>query len=139
MTKISMTAAADAVRAGENQGMSPAPQSGMPNFANINVPNVGSLEKLRGEIDDAYEQMNDFFGMEPDQIMQVAAGQSARLNEIRMRIQRVEDLPQFRILKQVRQNELEPTIKELQFQFQVASRLFSVRQLDWEMSRGSTT
>lgn len=140
MAKISMTAAADAALPEHNDTKtSRAPVTAMPGAANIQVNGIGSLADLREEIDDAYEEMQQFITMEPDQIMQICAGHSARLNEIRTRIQRVEDLPQFRVLKHVRQNELEPAIKELQFQFQVASRLFSVRQLDWEMSRGAPT
>lgn len=135
MAKISMTATHEAPSAEQVGSNPPAPVTSLPN-SKMQVPQMGSLEELRGEIDDAYEEMQQFVTMEPDQVMQICAGHSARLNEIRTRIQRVEDMPQFRILKGVRQNELEPTIKELQFQFQVASRLFAVRQLDWEISRG---
>lgn len=138
MVKMAMTTAPPEGSQGQMAGTPVAPVSPLPN-SQVNVPQIGSLADLRQEIDDAYEEMKEFISMEPDQIMTLCAGHSARLNEIRTRIQRVEDMPQFRILKAVRQNELEPTIKELQFQFQVASRLFAVRQLDWELSRGQPT
>lgn len=137
MVKMAMTTSPSEGDRGEVTGTSVAPVSPpLPN-SQVNVPQLGSLADLRQQIDDAYEEMKEFIAWEPDEIMRVCAGHSARLNEIRTRIQRVEDMPQFRILKGVRTNELEPTIKELQFQFQVASRLFAVRQLDWDMdSRG---
>lgn len=138
MVKMAMTTAPSEGSQGQMAGTSAAPVTSLPN-SQVNVPQIGSLADLRQEIDDAYEEMKEFISMEPDQIMTLCAGHSARLNEIRTRIQRVEDMPQFRILKGVRQNELEPTIKELQFQFQVASRLFAVRQLDYELSRGQPT
>lgn len=103
----------------------------------VSIPGAGTLASVRSEIDDAYDDMKKFISMEPDQIMQICAGHTSRLNEIRTCIYRVEDFQ--RVLKPVRTNEIEPTIKELQFQFQVASRLLAVRQLDWEMVRGSGT
>lgn len=118
-------------------GASPAPTAPLQNQQGVQVPGLGTLADLRQEIDDAYDEMKQFVGMEPDQIMQICAGHTARLNEIRVLVIRVEDF--IRPLKPVRTNEIEPTIKELQFQFQVASRLFAVRQLDWELVRGSGT
>lgn len=136
MATIAMTATPDEESSGGQNGRPVGAPMGVPP-AQVNVPGIGSLEKVREEIDDAYDEMKGFVGMEPDQIMQICAGHTARLNEIRTCVIRVEDV--VRQLKPVRQNEIEPTIKELQFQFQVASRLFAVRQLDWEMVRGSGT
>jgi hypothetical protein len=138
MATISMTAAEQheaSVR--QSAAITPPVQATLPGQPPLNVPGVGTLDDLRQEIDDAYEEMRAFIGMEPDQVMQICAGHTARLNEIRTRVIRVEDF--IRQLKPVRTNEIEPTIKELQFQFQVASRLFAVRQLDWDMVRGSGT
>ena len=138
MATISMTKADDSGPSAGNNGGSSAP-TGVPLQvpSQVRVPGLGTLDDLRSEIDDAYDEMKQFVGMEPDQIMQICAGHTARLNELRTLVIRVEDF--IRQLKPVRQNEIEPTIKELQFQFQVASRLFAVRQLDWEMVRGSGT
>lgn len=141
MATIAMTAAEEQEpsapqNGGKTQAVPIQPQA--LSIPDLNGPGkAGSLLELRSEIDDAYDEMKGFVGMEPDQIMQICAGHTARLNEIRTIVIRVEDF--LRQLKPVRQNEIEPTIKELQFQFQVASRLFAVRQLDWEMVRGSGT
>lgn len=141
MAKISMTASEDVApppaSGGVNGATSPAPITNTvsPMLAQqIQVPPLGTLADVRQEIDDAYDDMKQFIQMEPDQIMSICAGHTARLNEIRTICIRLEDF--IRQLKPVRINEIEPTIKELQFQFQVASRLFAVRQLDWDMVKG---
>lgn len=137
MATISMTKAEGEEPSPGDNGRNPGPGPVSLQPQQVQVPGLGSLADLRQEVDDAYDEMKGFVTMEPDQIMQICAGHTARLNEIRTLVIRVEDF--IRQLKPVRQNEIEPTIKELQFQFQVASRLFAVRQLDWEMVRGSGT
>lgn len=134
MATIAMTAAERDAASSPQDGASPPPTVPLQNQQSVRVPGLGTLADLRQEVDDAYDEMKQFVSMEPDQIMQICAGHTARLNEIRTIVIRVEDF--IRPLKAVRQNEIEPTIKELQFQFQVASRLFAVRQLDYEISRG---
>lgn len=94
----------------------------------------GSIDTVRQEIDDAFEDMKTFHQLEPDQIMRLAGGQSARLSEIRVRIQRIEDFK--REWRNIRTRELEPAIEELANQFTIASRLHSVRELDWKMESG---
>lgn len=135
MATIAMTSSQQPTPSPTQNGATSTPSQVTPQ--QVQVPGLGSLADLRQEIDDAYDEMKQFVGMEPDQIMQICAGHTARLNEIRTLVIRVEDF--IRPLKPVRTNEIEPTIKELQFQFQVASRLFAVRQLDWDMVRGSGT
>ena len=94
----------------------------------------GSIDSVRGEIDDAYADMRAFLQYEPDHIMRVASGHSARLSELRVKIMRVEDWePQW---KGVRTREIEPTLEELREQWKNASRLHSVRELDWKMEAG---
>lgn len=98
-------------------------------------PSVGlSIDEARQEVDDAFEDMKTFHNREPDEIMRMAGGHSARLSEIRVRAMRIEDFR--REWKSVRTRELEPAIEELRNQYQVASRLHSVRELDWKMEAG---
>lgn len=94
----------------------------------------GTIETVRKEIDDAFEDMKQFTTMEPDEVMRVASGQSARLSEIRVRIFRVEDFN--REWRNIRVREIEPAIDELREQWKNASRLHSVRELDWRMESG---
>jgi uncharacterized membrane-anchored protein len=94
----------------------------------------GSIDSVRGEIDDAFLDMKTFVNREPDEIMRLCGGHSARLAEIRVRIQRIEDF--HRQWKPIRVREVEPTLEQLQNQFQVASRLHSVREHDWRVETG---
>lgn len=98
------------------------------------VPGLGSVDTVRDELDDVWRAMGEFSTSEPDEVMQRCAAFTARLGEIRMRIQRVEDL--YPYWKPIRTREVDPALDELKFQFQVASRLHSVRQFDFEMARG---
>lgn len=95
----------------------------------------GSVESVRAELDSAFADMRRFFQMEPDEVMRACSAHSARLSELRVRIQRIEDFQ--RQWQPVRVREIEPTLDELRQQYAIASRLQSVRQLDWDMERGN--
>lgn len=94
----------------------------------------GSIDTVRQEVDDAFADMKTFLNREPDEIMRMAGGHSARLSELRVLVMRIEDFR--REWRSVRTRELEPTIEELQRQYAIASRLHSVRELDWRMEAG---
>jgi len=94
----------------------------------------GSIESVRQEVDDAFADMRTFHNLEPDECMRMAGGHSARLSEIRVRIMRIEDFK--REWRNVRLREIEPAIEELREQYTIASRLHSVRELDWKMEAG---
>lgn len=94
----------------------------------------GSIDSVRQEVDDAFADMKTFFHNEPDQIMRIASGHSARLSELRVKIMRVEDY--LREWKSIREREIEPCIAELERQWRNASRLQSCRELDWKMESG---
>jgi hypothetical protein len=64
----------------------------------------------------------------------MSGGHSARLSELRVKIMRVEDFRQE--WRPIRTREIEPALEELQRQYQIASRLHSVRELDWKMESG---
>lgn len=101
------------------------------------VPNSqvgGSIDSVRSEIDDAFADMKNFIQNEPDYIMRIASGHSARLSELRVKIMRVEDYQ--REWRNVREREIEPCISELERQWKNASRLQSCRELDWKMESG---
>jgi len=94
----------------------------------------GSIDSIRAEINDAYADMKTFLSREPDEIMRITAGHSARLSELRVMCMRIEDY--YRPARDVRTRELEPTLEELEKQWRNASRLHSVRELDWKMESG---
>ena len=104
------------------------------NLDEVDTDVGGSMNSIRGEIDDAFADIKTFVNREPDEIMRMAAGHSARLSEIRVRIMRIED---FRTQwRNVRTREVEPALEELQRQWSHGSRLHSVRELDWRMESG---
>lgn len=116
-----------------------APPISRPAAAALNFdeaqPTVGgSINSVRTEVDDAFADMKSFLNREPDEMMRISAGHSARLSELRVKIMRIEDYrPEWR---GVRMRDIEPCLEELQRQFTVASRLHSVRELDWRMESG---
>jgi len=98
-------------------------------------PTIGaSIDDVRGEVDDAYAEMKTFLNNEPDYCMRMISGHSARLSELRVRIMRIEDYR--REWGNVRTRELEPCLQELERQYNISSRLHSVRELDFKMSQG---
>jgi len=100
------------------------------------IPAIGtSIDGVRSEIDDAFTDMKQFHNMEPDEVMRLCSGHSARLSELKVRISRIEDFN--RQWLPIRTRELEPTLAELTNQFANASRLVSVRELDYRMERGA--
>lgn len=99
------------------------------------IPEMGgSIDSIRVEINDAYADMQSFLQREPDEIMRITSGHSARLSELRVMCMRIEDW--YRPARDLRTRELEPTLEELEKQWRNASRLHSVRELDWKMESG---
>lgn len=98
-------------------------------------PDVGgSIDSVRAEIDDAFNDMRMFHNREPDEVIRLISGHSSRLAELRGRIHRVEDF--HRQWRGIRTREIEPALEELGKQFQMASRQLAVRELDWKMETG---
>ncbi|NUS01935.1 MAG: hypothetical protein HOV97_05150 [Nonomuraea sp.] len=99
------------------------------------IPEMGgSIDSIRVEIDDAFKDMATFLQREPDEIMRMASGHSARLSWVRVQCLRIEDW--YRPARDLRTRELEPCIEELQKQWAHGSRLHSVRELDWKIESG---
>lgn len=96
---------------------------------------LGSIVTVRKEVDDAFEDIKMFHNVEPDQVLRYCSGHSARMSELRVLIQRIEVI--HKQWKPVRVNEVEVCLAELQEQFKIASRLISVRELDFRMTMGA--
>jgi hypothetical protein len=124
-----------AMAAASPAGSQPPPATYL-DVTHFSVDVGGSIEGVRAEIDDCFADMRTFHTREPDEIMRLCRGHSARLSELRVRIMRVEDWD--RKWRSVRQREIEPTLDELREQWQNASRLHAVRELDWKMESGLT-
>lgn len=134
-TRITMDAAPSAAPAAAGAPVA-APVQMHPGMNTSQVFGVlGSIDSVRKEIDDAFADMKTFHNLEPDEVMRMCGGHSARLQEIRVQINRVEVVA--RQWKPIREREIEPAIDELKQQYLIASRLHSVRELDFKMSGGT--
>lgn len=94
--------------------------------------NLGSIDDVRAEVDDAHHDMRRFYEMEPDEVMRLVSGHLARLAELSKEIRRIEGT--HRQWKVVRTSDVDPTMRDLMEQFQIHSRLQSVRELDWKVA-----
>lgn len=99
------------------------------------VPQLGSINSVRDELDSMNETMKGFDEEEPDEVMRACSAYSARLVEIQRRIFRIEDVLTY--WKPVRTQEVNRLLEETRFQYEVASRILTQRKFDWEMERGS--
>lgn len=119
------------------------PQAALDRLAALTAavePTVGlSIDQARQELYDALEDMKGAYQQQPDQVIRLCSGHSARVREIAIRIAAVEDrLPHW---KQVRTREVEPVLAEIRQQFDQASRLLTQLQFDYtvETGRGALT
>lgn len=97
------------------------------------VAGLGTIDGVRREIDDVLADMREFYRAEPDQVMAAVSAHSARLTEIVVQIGRIEVV--MREWRPVRE-EADKVLAELKSQFNIASRLIAVRQMDFDLIRG---
>jgi len=94
----------------------------------------GTIESVRKEIDDACEEMETLYNNEPDHCLRIISGHSARLSHIAILVRRIEDRePQWR---QLRERELETALRELERQYDNASRRHTMREFDFKVDGG---
>lgn len=94
----------------------------------------GTIDSVRSEVNDCYEEMQTFHNNEPDHCTRLIVGHSARLAYIAVLIRRIQDFePAW---KQVLDREIEPTLRMLERQYDMASRRHTYRELDWRMETG---
>lgn len=91
-----------------------------------------SREHVEDEIDLMLRAVRGFWDMEPDQVMQMCSAMSARCTELAVHLHRLEGKREWR---QVRTQQVERLIAELDRQFKIASRMLEVRRQDIETSR----
>jgi hypothetical protein len=91
-----------------------------------------SRKHVEDEIDLMLRAVRGFWDMEPDQVMQMTSALSARCTELAVHLHRLEGKREWR---QVRTQQVERLIAELDRQFKIASRMLEVRRQDIETSR----
>lgn len=125
-----------AMRSSEGQPVA-SPRQGVPPPAaaastSQKFPRIGSIDDVRVEMDHAITDARQYYQWEPDEVMRSVSGHLARLVEISQEIRRIEG--SARQWKPVRTNEIDPLMKDLWDQFQIHSRLQSVREMDFRVS-----
>lgn len=96
---------------------------------------LGTRDDLEGELDETMDQIQGFWKMEPDEVMQVCAALSARLTQLEVLLHRVES--HDKEYRQIRTMQVAKILSELDRQFKIASRLVEIRRQDIALVRGS--
>lgn len=91
-----------------------------------------SRQHVEDEIDMMLRALRGFWDMQPDQVMAMSSAMSARCTELAIHLHRLEGKREWR---QIRTQQVERLLAELDRQFKIASRLVEVRRQDLETSR----
>ncbi len=93
---------------------------------------LGSRKAVEGEIDLMLRAVRGFWELEPDQVAKLIQAMSARCTELCVHLHRLEGAREWR---QVRTQQVERLLAELDRQWKLASRLIAVRQQDIDLAR----
>lgn len=93
---------------------------------------LGTREEIERELDVIAAAIRVFHNKQPDQVMRESAGYSARLTELAVLLHRVEGTG-GRQYTRIRTQQVERYLKELDFQYKIASRLVEVLRQDLEL------
>lgn len=91
-----------------------------------------SKQAVEDELDMMFRAVRGFWDMEPDQVMRTIQAMSARCSEMEVHLFRLEGKREW---KQVRTQQVDRLLQELDRQFKLASRLLEVRRQDLELAR----
>lgn len=93
-----------------------------------------SREAVEAEIDLMLTSLRAFWQQEPDQRMRAITAMSARCTELCVHLHRLEGRREWR---QIRTQQVERLLTEMDRQFKIASREVEIRRQDIELTRGS--
>lgn len=91
-----------------------------------------SREVVEAEIDLMLRTLRGFWEMEPDQVFRMSSAMSARCTELAIHLHRLEGKREWR---QVRTQQVEKILAELDRQFRLSSRGLEMRRQDLEELR----
>lgn len=100
----------------------------------LSMEALGTKEEVEAELNAMMRAVRTFWNLEPDQVMKIAGGYSARLTELYVHLHRVEG-PQ-RVWRQVRTQQVVPLLEEVDRQMKRASREVEIRKMDLDALRG---
>lgn len=98
------------------------------------VANGTLIGTVTSEVDDYLRLLQTFGSAEPDEVLRQVSAVTARLTYLRVQLIREGGQRANRL----RTQELDPLMENLDMQFKIHSRLISVRQMDWDISKGGT-
>lgn len=93
-----------------------------------------SRAHVEAEIDLMLDRVRDFWSLEPDARMKLITAMSARCTQMCIHLHRLESGREWR---QIRTQQVERLLAELDRQFKIASREIEVRRQDLDLTRGS--
>lgn len=93
---------------------------------------LGSRAAVEEEIDLMLRTVRGFWELEPDQVAKLIQAMAARCTELCIHLHRLEGRREW---KQVRTQQVERLLAELDRQWKLASRLIEVRRQDIDLSR----
>lgn len=96
--------------------------------AQLAAGELGTREQVEEEIDLMLRTVREFWSMEPDQVMRMVGALSARCTELYIHLHRVEG--SRREWRQVRTQQVDVLLTELDRQHKLASRAIEVRRQD---------
>lgn len=110
------------------------PERFTPNYEIVDLnEGLGSREEIIEELMDIVASVRTFHHLQPDEVMMRVSAYDARLTELAMRLQRVEDGD--RQYMRLRTQQVERLQKSLEVQFKVFSRIVEITRQDLETSR----
>lgn len=92
-----------------------------------------SRQHVEDEIDMMLRTLRGFWDMEPDQVFKVSSAISARCTELAVHLHRLEGKREWR---QIRTQQIERILAEIDRQFREHSRLVEMRRQDLDSLRG---
>lgn len=107
-------------------------EPGTPAATNREPMVMTKLSDFEAELDGYFEVMQTFKTMSTSEVLETLSAFTARAGQIRQHLIR-QDNRQFQAF---RTKQLDPFIEECRQQFKIWSRHFSVKEFEWETSRG---
>ena len=101
--------------------------------AELSRDSLGSREQVEAEIDAMCVVVRDFYRMEPDEVMRMISGFSARCTELEIQLYRSEG--NYREFSKIRTMQVAKLLAELDRQFKTHSRTVELRRQDLEVLR----
>lgn len=93
---------------------------------------LGSRQAVEDEIDLMLRTVRGFWQFEPDQVARLIQAMSARCTELCVHLHRLEGRREWR---QIRTQQVERLLAELDRQWKLASRLIEIRRQDLELMK----